>query len=55
MKLLNFILDHNYRAQLNADGSVSFWIPFVNMNTKERGEDMVTVRTLREARIEMGY
>lgn len=41
---------HDYEAFENSDGSVSFWL-----QSSDNTETLITVSTLEEAKIEIGY
>jgi hypothetical protein len=51
-----YIERHGFNAFINPDNySVSFWLPYVDCNELADGEDLITVSSLGQARIELGY
>lgn len=54
LKLLQFIASHGFNATGNADGSVTFAIPY-SRDGQHAGFESYTVRTFKEARVHLGY
>jgi hypothetical protein len=54
LRLAQFIASHGFNATPNADGSVTFGIPY-SKNGQHAGFEFYTVSTLSEARAALGY
>lgn len=59
-KAKRFIEQHGFDASQNPtdnpnEVTVSFWLPYVNVNTDETGEWLVTLHELAEVRPALGY
>ena len=54
ISIKHYIEQHGFEAFYNADDSISFYLPYTT-GGKITGEVLITVRTFKEARIELGY
>lgn len=52
--LAQWIRAHGFRVEKSVD-SLTVWIPWLNVETRETGEEAHTVRTWAEARHVLGY
>lgn len=54
-QIADYVASHGFNTFLFPSGVVVFFIPCVNIHTGEQSEEIARVRTLREARIALGY